>query len=142
MKHPRFAWLVAWSAVLCPIWAGCGGSTKEAVPAKGRLLHAGQPLQVQGMEAFAGMVQVEFYRIGPDGKLSDVPETAVADRDGYFDIGARGLAPGKYRIAVRQWDPYPEVDKLEGKFDASHSPIVREITGKEDILIDLSKPEG
>ena len=142
MKRHRFAWLVVWSALLCPISAGCGGGAEEAVPAKGRLLDAGKPLEVRGMEAFAGMVQVEFYRIGPDGQVSDVPETAVADRDGYFDIGARGLAPGKYRIAVRQWDPYPDVDKLGGKFDAKNSPIVREITGEEDILIDLSKPEG
>lgn len=128
-----------------PLFVGCGGGdAEETVTARGRLTNAGQPLTVQGMDVGIGMIQVEFYRIGPDGKQLETPETATVDADGYFNVTGRGggLPPGKYKIAVRQWDPYPQVDKLQGRFDAQNSPIVREITGDGDLLIDLSKPEG
>jgi len=29
-----------------------------------------------------------------------------------------------------------------GRFDPEHSPIIRPITGDEEIVIDVSKPEG
>ena len=51
-----------------------------------------------------------------------------------------GIPPGKYRIAVRQWDPYPDRDRLEGKFSEKETPIVRDVDGKTPIDIDLSKP--
>lgn len=43
---------------------------------------------------------------------------------------------------VRQWDPYPQNDKLGGEFSEANSRIVREIGGGEDISIDVSRPEG
>ena len=51
----------------------------------------------------------------------------------------KGVLPGKYKIAIRQWDEFPTKDTLNGKFDKDHTPITRDISGEEDILIDVSK---
>jgi hypothetical protein len=133
------------SALLCVITVGCGGSGEEVVRARGKVTNAGQPLQVEGRDLGLGMVKIELYPIGDDGQQSTNPEGTVADADGSFEVPGRdgnGIPPGKYRIVLRQWDPYPQVDKLKGRFDEQNSQIVREITGKEEILIDVSKPEG
>jgi hypothetical protein len=122
------------------LWLGCGGSKQEpAVRAKGRILMNGKPLAVspQNREVGIGYVRVEFYRLGPDGKPQDPPEGMVVDENGYFELMGRGIPPGKYRIAVYHYDPD---DKLGGRFDKDHSPIVREVTGKEDLIIDLATP--
>ncbi|MCS7306311.1 MAG: hypothetical protein NZ602_14535 [Thermoguttaceae bacterium] len=119
---------------------GCGGKGQEpAVRAKGRILMNGKPLAVspQNREVGIGYVRVEFYRLGPDGKPQDPPEGMVVNEDGSFELMGRGIPPGKYRIAVYQYDPD---DKLGGRFDKDRSPIVREVTGKEDLVIDLAKP--
>lgn len=98
----------------------------------------GKPLVVspQHREVGIGYVRVEFYRLGPDGKPQDPPEGMVVDEEGYFELMDR-IPPGKYRIAVYHYDPD---DKLGGRFDKDHSPIVREVTGKEDLVIDLANP--
>ncbi|MDZ7617757.1 MAG: hypothetical protein U1E05_12180 [Patescibacteria group bacterium] len=41
-----------------------------------------------------------------------------------------------------QWDPFPDFDRLEGRFSAERSPLVREITENMQIDIDVSRPEG
>jgi len=123
---------------------GCGKG-EHVVKVKGQVTNAGKPLQVAGRDIGLGMVQVEFVRIGEDGQPVGNREGAVADDDGRFEIYGRdgaGIPPGKYRIAVRQWDPYPQHDKLDGRFAAGNSTIVREVSGNEDILIDVSRPEG
>ena len=83
---------------------------------------------------------VDLRRSQPDGPGRSFPTHHALLLGPPGGRRAGGLPPGKYRIAVRQWDPYPDTDKLGGKFDAQNSPIVREITGEEDIVIDLSKP--
>ena len=133
------------SALLCSFALGCGGPGEKVVAVEGRVTNAGQPLPVAGREMGLGMVRVEFYRIGEDGQQTSDPETAGVDKDGYFRVrgpDGNGIPPGKYRIAVRQWDPFPDTDRLEGKFDENNSPIVREIATRAEIIIDVSKPEG
>ena len=51
----------------------------------------------------------------------------------------KGVPPGKYRIAVQQFDPYPTTDKLDGKFAPGKTTIVREVNGST-LDIDLAKP--
>lgn len=137
------------SALLCLATSGCGGGGEPTVSARGTVTDAGRPLQVKGRDLGLGTVVVQFYRIGDDPKgarrQSTDPEEAVVDAEGNFRVPGRrgdGIPPGKYRIAVRQWDPYPQVDRLKGRFDEKNSPIIREITGEEDIVIDVSKPKG
>lgn len=137
-------WLAAILASL--LAAGCGSRGGEGlIQVKGKLTNAGQPLKVQGQEAGLGLIQLEFYRITESGQPSTDPESARLDEQGNFTIPGRsggGILPGKYRVVVRQWDPYPNVDRLGGKFDAAHSPIVRQIAGQEDVVIDVSQPKG
>ena len=50
---------------------------------------------------------------------------------------------GKYRIAVRQiGDLSDEAERINEMFTRKNSPIIREVTSEEPIILDLSKPEG
>lgn len=125
---------------------GCGGGSEaeKVVAVRGKVTRGGQTLTVAGEEAGLGYVQVQFYRIDDAGAQSTDPASArVSTADGSFQLaghGGQGIPPGKYRIAVRQWDPYPE-DKLQGKFDENTSPIIRTIDGDTTLTIDLENPE-
>ena len=136
----RLRWLLP-AAVL--LFAGCGGGGDKVVRVTGTVSNAGQPLEVRGRDVGIGMVQVEFQRLGDNGQPIGGPETVQADAAGAFVVPGpkgQGIPPGKYRIAVRQWDPFPQVDKLAGRFDPEHTPIVREIAAAGEVEIDLSKP--
>jgi hypothetical protein len=132
------------AVLLCLLVAGCGGGGQRAVPVRGRVTDAGKPLHVAGRDVGIGMVVVQFYPVGEDGKAPSLAAEAQVAADGTFDApgrDGRGLPPGKYLVAVRQWDPFPGVDKLGGRFDETRSKIVRQIDGGE-IVVDVSKPEG
>ena len=118
---------------------GEGWWHQKTVPVKGKVTNAGQLLQIS--KHMVGWVEITFIQ-HLEGQQTKVPETysARADASGAFTV--TGRFPGKYRIAVRQWDPYSQVDKLKGAFDDKRTKIVREVTGKEEIHLDLSKPEG
>lgn len=137
--------LLLFLALLGPL-AGCGGSNEPPMmPVKGRVTKGGAPLQVAGQEVGIGMVQVGFYRLEGDGSQKGTPWEAKVDPQGNFTLfgpSGNGIPPGKYKITVRQWDPYPQTDKLQGQFDEKNSKIVREINGASDLAIDVSKPEG
>jgi hypothetical protein len=125
---------------------GCSSPPQEKVVAvKGRVTNAGAPLQVSGREIGLGRVEIAFHRVQPDGTVSTEFESAAADEQGNFTVRGRdgkGIKPGKYRVAVRQWDPDP-TDKLEGKFAPDKSPIEREVgETATTIEIDVAKPTG
>jgi hypothetical protein len=104
--------------------------------------NAGQPLVVQGADIGLGMVAVGFYPMHDESQELVELTSAKADANGYFEL-IDGIPPGTYRITVRQWDPYPNVDRLQGKFDEKRSPIIRQFTGEEsELAIDVSKPEA
>ena len=140
LKSCHYACIV----ILLLFVAGCSPG-ERAVQVQGRVTNAGQPLQVAGREIGLGMVQLQFFRTDEHGRAEGDSEGAVADSEGRFQVHGRngkGIPPGKYRIAIRQWDPYPQVDKLDGRFSADKSTIVREINGNQEILIDVARPEG
>ncbi len=129
---------------------GCGGKSPSegvVVVVRGKVTNAGQPLQVARADVGAGWVQIVFSKDAGTGAVVDPNQTYTtkADDSGAFELKGRfgnGIPPGKYRIAVRQWDPYPDKDRLDGKFSEQQTPIVREVADKLTIEIDLSKPEG
>lgn len=118
--------------------AGCEvqpTSVPNSVPVKGRLLQAGEPLVVKGREIGTGMVQLTFLSV--TSAATDQPFSAVADEAGNFDLPG-GMPAGKYRVVVRQWEPYPQTDKLQGRFGEENSPLVVEVDGKTPLEIDLA----
>jgi len=124
----------------CLALAGCGAE-ESGVEVRGRLTQDGKPLVVdpQQREIGIGGVEICFHRIGEDGKPTGQGEMTQADAEGNFDLPDR-ITPGRYRIAVKHL--VGGSDALLGKFDQHNSPIVRQITGGEEIVIDLAKPEG
>ncbi|MGQ9576189.1 MAG: hypothetical protein ACUVUC_12805 [Thermoguttaceae bacterium] len=140
--------------LLGPWAAGCRRGPREGkvVIVRGKVVDAGQP--IQGLQAkpdpknpYGGYLEVRFLKYDEKGKRVAGADTysARADPTGAFELKGRfqrGIPPGKYRIGVHLWDKYPEKDRLKGKFEDVDSPIVREVTGQEEIIIDISKPEG
>jgi hypothetical protein len=109
---------------------GCGPSNTVpgTVPLKGTLLDGGKPLEVQNRAVKIGRVVVGFWRMdSPETPRTELTETTSADVDesGNFEL-VDGIAPGTYLITIRQWDPYPSVDRLKSKFSEQESNIIRE----------------
>ena len=72
-------------------------------------------------------------------------EQATVESDGSFHLGrgkGAGVRKGKYRIVITQPDPFTQKDLLKGAFNPVNSKITREVDGKTEIVIDLSKPTG
>jgi hypothetical protein len=128
------------------VLVGCGGGPKDdSVPVRGQVTNAGAPLKVNRPDVGLGYVEVHFYRIADDGSVSTDPADAAVDESGNFTVRGRdghGLPPGKYRITVRQLDPAPDNDKLQGRFNLKNSKIVRDVSPDQEIVIDVSRPEG
>lgn len=115
---------------------GCGGPAGPApVMVRGEVTNNGEPLKVKPM---VGRVQVTFFPLNEAGEpAGDRAEAAVLP-NGEFTVhgsNGKGIPPGKYKIAVRQWDEFPTKDVLQGKCDEKNSKIIREVKGGEDIII-------
>jgi len=121
--------------------AGCGEpSGPPRIQVSGQVSNNGEVLKVKPM---VGKVQVTFYPVVETGKPAGDPQEAVIMPNGDFTVpgtDGKGIVAGKYKIAVRQWEEFPNKDVLNGKFDDKNTPIVRDITGEEDIIIDVGKP--
>lgn len=128
-----------------PLFTGCGGGSGEkTVQTKGRVTNAGEMLDVERRDVGVGMVQVIFTSVDESEKNIGESSASKVLVDGSFSVGGRsgsGLPPGRYRIGVEQWDPYPHVDKLKRKFSPTTSKIIRTIDGSP-IELDVSRPEG
>lgn len=126
--------------------AGCGGPAGPVcVKLTGSLTKGGQPLQVHGQEADLGRVQICFYVLNEQGQPAGEHWDAKVGADGKFRVygpSGKGIPPGKYRIAVFQWDPYPGTDKLNGAFSEKKSTIVRDIAGDTELTIELDRPNS
>ncbi len=125
------------------VLAGCEANPQSVqdrmIGVRGKVVNAGQPLKVSN--PMAGWVEIKFIEYTePGSQKAAETYTARADQNGEFD--AAGKFPGKYKIAVRQWDPYPNTDLLEGKFDEANTTIVRDVKAGDNLVIDVSKPEG
>ena len=108
----------------------------NAVAAKGTLLtKAGQPLEVAGREIGTGMVSIIFIPANPKAGEERTYAT-VADAQGKFDV-PDGMPAGDYRVAVRQWEPYPNNDKLGARYDETNTPLKVTVTGKGELKLEV-----
>ncbi len=130
-------------ALLVCLVGGCTATKKlpNRVKVVGRVTSGGAPLHVERRDIGLGMVTIGFFPIVEDGPLVEAT-SAQADAEGNFEV-IDGLEPGKYLISVRQWDPYPQIDRLQGRFDERNSKIIRDFSGDEaELVIDVSDPES
>ncbi len=136
-------WLCA--AVLGLVAEGCGGggpAYKPPVPVlSGKLTKGGQPLKVNRQLGGYARVQLTFIPADAKGGKS---HSAEVQEDGSFTVATeegQRIPAGKYRVVVEQWDPYPNVDRLQGRFNEQNSRFTREIAeSTQELDIDLDKP--
>jgi hypothetical protein len=131
---PRIRCLLLVVGVLTLAFAG--GCGQKKVKVKGTVLKDGKPIPVSK----TGHVAVILV---PDAKPGAAITTypARADEQGNFETDVP-VPVGKYKIAVQQWDPTPQVDALKGAFNQQNTKIVRQVDGKTPLTIDIAKPEG
>ncbi|MES2790155.1 MAG: hypothetical protein V4719_11070 [Planctomycetota bacterium] len=130
-------WAMLWAVML----AGCGGapSGPPRIHVKGRVSNKGEPLKVRAM---VGRVQVTFYPVTAPGAPHSDPQEAAVKPNGDFTVpgtDGKGIVAGQYKIAVRQWEEFPNKDLLAGKFDEKNTKLIREITGRDAVVIDVSE---
>jgi hypothetical protein len=123
---------------LLPLTACSKPAGPQMVACQGTLLKDGKPLEVAQREIGVGQVKIDFI---PADATGPTPQSfgATVDPKGNFSVPG-GMTPGKYKVAVYQWDPYPNVDKLQGAFAPDKTSLIREVDGKSDIKIDLAQP--
>jgi hypothetical protein len=152
---------LAFLSVSLIVHSGCGGG--NAVWVTGKLLKGGSPYKPPTDQiVYVTFVAMEIK--DESGKSVAAGDQLMANLDqasGSFSVPGkegRGIPPGKYRIAVTQKmtreafdasNPKPrkgmkgvdrETDTLGNKFSIDTSPIIREVTGAQEIVIDLDKP--
>lgn len=125
-SYARVAWLVVALALV-----GCGGPKKVTVT--GSVVRGGQAIKL-------GPTGTLLITLMPDVAAGEDYTSRVGecDKEGKFAIGE--VLPGKYKVGVEQFDPTPQMDKLNGAFSAAGGKIVRELDGKGPVVIDLDKP--
>lgn len=140
--------LAGWGLVVLALLAtaGCGEQVvvKETVLLQGKVVKSGEPLKVNSAQ-LGDYARVEAIFVPQDNSH---PGYAVkVEPDGSFRLATESgnpLPSGKYRVAVRQWEPYPQNDLLQGKFDQKNSPVMIDIAADTTDLgtIDIDKPNG
>jgi hypothetical protein len=111
--------------------AGCGGKRKV----RGKVVQNGQPMQLSEKGVFV----ISF--IAASDTAGKNPEPTKPNNDGTFEVVGRdgkGIAPGKYKVAVEACDPYPGNDKLGGKFTPAKTTLQVDV-GKGEVIVDVGK---
>jgi hypothetical protein len=114
--------------------SGCG--TRGYSRVTGKVVENGKPVTVSEK----GVIQVALV---PEGGDNTSGFGTTVKSDGTFVVNKRadGNFPsaGKYRVGVQVYDPYPGDDKYAGKFIAAKSPIIVEIKGDDELVVDVGK---
>ena len=63
--------------------------------------------------------------------------SGLVGSDGKYTL-EKGVPPGKYVVNLTAMDPYPQTDKLGGRYAPGQSKLVVEV-GKGDVIIDVGK---
>jgi hypothetical protein len=134
MLHLNGKWAAAVGLLaVLGLFLGCG--RKANVTVKGTVVRGGQPLPVSK----TGVLQVTLRPDLGEGEQY-TPKVAECDRaTGQFVIP--DVPPGKYKVGVEQFDPNPQTEKLNHAFTADKGKFIRDIDGKEPLVIDLAKPQ-
>jgi hypothetical protein len=128
----RLAACIGLCALLVLLAPGCK-SAPPKVDIAGKVTKDGAPLKV-GQNA---VCQISFYPEVEQGE-NYTSHPATFDRaSSTFTV--KGIPVGKYHVSIELLDPYPGNDIFKRAFRGRNSPIVREVTGKESIDIDLDK---
>lgn len=113
--------------VLGSVCIGCseGPTYEPGVIVKGKLLHAGAPLQAP-QNIPGATVNVQLTPVNPGSGAE--PWTAPLAADGAFEIvGAQnGIKPGRYKVGLSQ-ATYLEDQKLATQFSPENTPIEVEV---------------
>jgi hypothetical protein len=133
MHRIRCAGLLGLALAACLL--GVGGCSRS-VPVSGRLLYNGEPLRGRAPD---DIIMTFCPLVDGKDQMAELKRVEVDQAAGTFQLPV-GLVPGKYRIAVHVLDPATGKDRLEDAFTEGTSPIVREITGQQELVLDLAKP--
>ena len=117
------------SLLLLSLAVGC---EKKEPEIKGTLTQNGQPLTVSDK----GDIQIQFVQESGGGLTGKVFMGTLDKSTGQY---VAQIPPGDYRVVVQQLDPYPNVDKLKGKFTQAKTPIKKTVVGGETVDIELSE---
>ena len=127
---------------------GCGSDGRTVV--KGKLVEKDKPFTIDLSNAKAGpggkgvppgtrpLVMAFHPAEGGDQIGADVDAAT-----GTFEVrggDGRGLKPGRYKISLG--GPPGAADPFNGKFSREKTQIVRDVNLGEEIVIDVSKPQG
>jgi hypothetical protein len=137
---------------------GCGTKEPDApkVSARGKIVNKGQPWKVKAEETPAapkgtkappgappgvggGGVQITFSPVG-SFPGADAVFAKIDPATGTFEVPA--ISPGKYKISLGIAGQMGGGDPFDGKFVPTVSKIERDVDGKAEIVIDISKPTG
>lgn len=134
-------------ALVSLIVAGCGGEPLYKVT--GKVVDGGQPVAMPADAEEGGPgLELEFCPLDDSGNLAGDSFQTYAEQDGSFVMDGNfgdGIPAGKYRVVVRHMGENEEgdsVDLLDGKFEMENSPLEYDITGDQEITIDISKAGG
>jgi len=151
-RRPHTVAILTALALCTALLVGCGkddGAGGPRVKPKGRILKGGLPLQFtenpnSRLPPGDPGMQVLFIKVGTADAGTEIPAKIIDAKDGTFELtggDGKGIPPGRYRIAVIL-APVGGTDVFKGKFDKTNSKIERDITGNEDLVIDVDKPTG
>jgi hypothetical protein len=116
--------------VILPLFLGCGPGV---VQPNGKIVKGGQPVKVSDK----GVIVLNF--VPAEGGKEGASYSADTKPDGTFKIigsDGKGIPPGKYKVAVQLFDPYPSNDLLKGKYAMGKTELTVDV-GKEDVVIDV-----
>ncbi|MBA4186598.1 MAG: hypothetical protein C0467_01130 [Planctomycetaceae bacterium] len=149
-RLPQFLALAFVSLAIC---AGCSNSKTDPgkVVVKGKLLDNGKPLTLEPTKAnlpkgahglppgTAGAAILQIVFISVESKEQTPAQTNLETMT--FEAQ---IKPGQYKIAVTaKFGFAPDTpDYFKGMYTPDKTQILRDIKGGEEILLDLTKPQG
>lgn len=121
--------------VTCALLAGCG---PRMVQVKGKVTASGKPLKKDAWE----IIQVVFI---PQPEVEDKPSQMYAaqlEGSSFQILGRRnrGIPAGKYRVSVMFTGGRRSGKKTENLATSSVA-VIRDVNGKDEIVIDVDKPQ-
>lgn len=146
MTSLKRAWFLVVLVITCIAVAGCPGGGERLCTVTGKVVEGGQPA---GSESGESGLSVEFFPLDDRGSVrTDVPSfSTFVKEDGSFvadGLEGKGIPAGKYRVAVNRTDLTDGAKRLawEAKFGRDGSPFEHDVSGDQEITLDISQAPG